>query len=78
MLTKSDLSAIRDLIRAEMQSAVPSIVRRELKTELKPLIHRVDRIEKKLDGLIHAVTEDLVNHNSRITRIENHLGFPND
>ena len=62
-LTKSDLSAIKKIVKSEV------------KTGIKPLSKKIDKLDKKFDGLFNFLDRDVSKVKVRIDHIDRHLGI---
>jgi predicted nuclease with TOPRIM domain len=76
MLTKTDLSEIRGVIKNEIQTETPKIVRQVLQTELKPIKKSLNKIEKRLDETIEFFDNEVTFVKKRVDRVEDNLNLP--
>lgn len=68
MLTKSDITQIREVIQGEIETAFDR--------ELKPIKKDLRCLKKTLNIVIKNYDEGDVKLGRRVTRIEKHLGLP--
>ncbi len=61
MLTKTDLSAIDELLS------------NRFKVELKPIKHDIAKVRKDIDGILSLFDQEYVDLRKRVERIEEHL-----
>lgn len=71
MLTKIDLSQIRDVVREE----VDTIVDKKLDVKLKPIKKDLKYLKKTLDVFIDRTDREKTKLEKRVVRIENHLNI---
>jgi len=78
MLTKDDLQAIRGIVKEEVTSTVKSEVGAIVKSEvaiqlekgLKPINKKLNTLNKKLDLVIKTFDNEIIDHELRISRLE--------
>lgn len=58
-LTKSDLSAIKEIVNSSIESQTPSVVRSVIKEELTPIREDIKRVEKKLNDHFNYLDRDV-------------------
>lgn len=75
MLTKSDITQIRGVVREEVEMVVEEQID-PLKKDVKILKKSVKKIEKTLDIVIKTFDDQDVKMAKRVTKIEQHLNLP--
>lgn len=71
MLTKDDLQQIGTVVQNQIQKELEPI-----KKDLSEVKKKVTRIEKTVNIMVKAFDEEEVRLHKRVTKIEQHLGFP--
>lgn len=71
MLTKNDLTQIRNVIKEEVR-----LETKPIRKDLKTLKKKVTKIEKTVDVMIDQFNRDDMRLNKRVKKIETHLGLP--
>ena len=77
MLTKSDLSQIRGAVRDEVDSVVENRLE-PIKKDMKSLKEDVRYIKKTADLIGKNYDRGDVELGKRVSKIEDHLGFPDN
>ena len=87
MLTKNDLSQIRQVVKGELgnyatKDELRQVVKAELDTKLKDYPTKKDmnkgfeKLTAKLEESFDYLDKRFIKHNSRLQKIETHLGLP--
>lgn len=71
MLTKTDLSQIRGVVREE----VDIIVEKKLDSKLKPIKKDLRYLKKTVDLVVKNYDEEDVKLGKRVSKIEEHIGL---
>ena len=77
MLTKTDFSQIRKIVKEEVQQETRKIVQEETKKivqkELKPIKADIVNIKSDINVIISLFDREYLDLSKRVKRIENHL-----
>lgn len=76
MLTKNDLTQIREVVRGEVQNEVQKEVT-PIKKDLKIVHTKLNKLQKTLDVAINTFDRRDEKLQKRVKRIENHIGLSN-
>ncbi|MCL5675872.1 MAG: hypothetical protein M1120_01965 [Patescibacteria group bacterium] len=78
MLTKNDLSQIRDVVSSTVHSEgaqIRSETRNVIRQELNPLKKQLRKMQKKIDLFIDFLDKQDMELLKKVKKIEEHLGF---
>lgn len=78
MLTKSDISQIRGVVREEVEIVVESVVDKKLQPlhkELKTIKKDIKHLKKTVDIVVKNYDKGDVDLGKRVTKIEHHLSI---
>ncbi len=78
MLTKSDIQQIKEVVVEVVEQKLEEKLEEKLEQKLKPIKKDLNYLKKTLSVAIRRFDETDVNHEKRILKIEDTLGFPSE